>query len=310
MSLAPYTRPPSSSSESERLRRDSNALRASVLDAAMLLGVGASRTLRSWIFDDGSAGADADDEDEFAGADDEDESLRVRALSPPLSPSPPLPRRLLTTAQQQPARTPFGRNKSIYREDFDAATLASYIFDRDAALSSPPLSVPARAPVPSVRFATQQSRGKLRKPRFAVEEEEGGYVTEGGGGRDGESTGIRRSAGGPMRGTKKARRTSRAYAVDADADEDGYVSEGAALRKTKKARPTATATATATGGLLRLLGARTRDAHVTHISGPLPLVRARAGGERSGESSDGTETPEPRTPSSGRTSVVRAGKVR
>lgn len=53
-----------------RVRRDSNALRASVLDVAMQLGIGSSRTLQNWIFD-------AVDEDEEIGGDP-DEDVRCR----------------------------------------------------------------------------------------------------------------------------------------------------------------------------------------------------------------------------------------
>ena len=51
--------------DDSRGRRDSNALRASVLDVAMQLGIGSSRTLQNWIFDA------VDEEDEGDIDDDE-----------------------------------------------------------------------------------------------------------------------------------------------------------------------------------------------------------------------------------------------
>ena len=51
--------------DDSRGRRDSNALRASVLDVAMQLGIGSSRTLQNWIFD-------AVDEEDEGDPDDEE----------------------------------------------------------------------------------------------------------------------------------------------------------------------------------------------------------------------------------------------
>ncbi|KZV65608.1 hypothetical protein PENSPDRAFT_737582 [Peniophora sp. CONT] len=168
-----------------RGRRDSNALRASVLDVAMQLGIGSSRTLQNWMFD-------AVDEEDEGDPDDDD----------------------LVSSGQRPQ---LGRFKSIYREEFDAATLSSGVLDaitkHPGGIRMPPPPIPDSPPKTQSRF-----RNKLRKGRKSDEmEPDTGYLSEGG--------------AAAKRRVHKAKRAAMRSSED-QTDDEGYISEA-----TKKRRP-------------------------------------------------------------------------
>jgi len=136
--------PPSPLSHSQNRHRDSNVLRASVLDAALLLGVGSSRTLQDWIFNT------VDESDEVGEIDDEDAEVPVTPECPSIE-----------------------IWESVYHEDFDATTLSSTVLNK--------ITNPMVRFAPSHQRDTRRLK-KTRKSRVghAGDDDDVGYISEGG----------------------------------------------------------------------------------------------------------------------------------
>ncbi|TFY70587.1 hypothetical protein EVG20_g2423 [Dentipellis fragilis] len=130
----------------EPYNRNSNALRASVLDAALQLGIGSSRTVENWMFN---------------SVTEEDEE------EPEDAPTPALTSTSTTSEESSPSfslPTVTGRPDTAYTEEWKA----HIAHPQDAHL------LPAASP------AKPASKSKLRKPRKDGYESDGGYVSESG----------------------------------------------------------------------------------------------------------------------------------
>ncbi|KAJ7650708.1 hypothetical protein FB45DRAFT_997532 [Roridomyces roridus] len=134
---------PAASQPTEPIHRESNALRASVLDAALQLGFGSNNTVANWMFSN--------------TLEEEEEEPDEDAVKDPLS---------ATSEEYAPYSTP-PTSTSEHSETF-------YPSDRQAV---PQVHFPASPAIPA---PTPSSSNKLRKPRPDGYESDGGYVSDGG----------------------------------------------------------------------------------------------------------------------------------
>ncbi|KZV70128.1 hypothetical protein PENSPDRAFT_752817 [Peniophora sp. CONT] len=201
--------------------RDSNALRASVLDAAIALGFGTNRTVENWMFNT-VAEEDEEDEDEIRTSPGLTNGSSATSTPGPSTSTSPFP----TPAYTQLHNRPFPNAETF----------------------TPPSSAPAAPPTP-------RSKNKLRKPRRGDD----GYISDSTGPQPLKSAKSKRSKSkGPSGGGDSSdegggyfsdfarRRKSKKKSKDKDKDkeksprempDDGEESDGGYLSEaTKKKR--------------------------------------------------------------------------
>ncbi|KAJ7454759.1 hypothetical protein FB451DRAFT_653001 [Mycena latifolia] len=150
----PTPRPTAGQAPTEPANRQSNALRASVLDAALELGFGANGTVANWMFNNALEEADEEDEDPIGRG--------------PLS---------ATSDEYAPYSTP-PTSTSSHSESFHPPIASPVTSPDPNTVTTPQVHFP---PMPAAVIPAPAPSNKLRKARRDDGyESDGGYVSEGG----------------------------------------------------------------------------------------------------------------------------------
>ncbi|KAG6807508.1 hypothetical protein H0H92_007239, partial [Tricholoma furcatifolium] len=148
--------------------RESNALRASVLDAALQLGIGNNSTVTNWMFSNSLA---EEDEEPLRSPSLTHESTATSEESSPghFPWTPPAQHHVQPTFPLIPPN-PFAAS----------ASEAHIHFDKDVGERPARPAMGAGIPFPEPPRPTTPSRGKLRKKRADGYESDGGYISDAG----------------------------------------------------------------------------------------------------------------------------------
>ncbi|KAG6861056.1 hypothetical protein C0995_004557 [Termitomyces sp. Mi166 len=165
--MAPIPRPAPSVSSATSYNRESNALRASVLDAALELGIGHNSTVLNWMFNNSLTEEDEEEPRSPLLTHESPETSEESSFGrSPLTPSPTYAQ---PSFQPIPAKLFPVENRIQFDKYVDQKP------DQPVAGGGITFSDP---PVPS--HPTTPSRGKLRKKRADGYESDGGYMSDGG----------------------------------------------------------------------------------------------------------------------------------
>lgn len=154
------------------VNRDSNALRASVLDAALELGIGNNSTVANWIF---NSSIDEVEEEELRSPTLTTETSESQISSTRYSSTPPTSNHLSPTASQQYVHLYNPHLLAVDRPpqaSFDSPPEVMSNVPTPSAVVFPDIPIPQRPTTPS-------GRGKLRKKRSDGYQSDGGYVSDG-----------------------------------------------------------------------------------------------------------------------------------
>ncbi|KAG5725127.1 hypothetical protein E4T56_gene10233 [Termitomyces sp. T112] len=165
--MAPIPRPaPLVATPTSSTNRESNALRASVLDVALELGIGHNSTVLNWMFNNSLTEEDEEESRSPSLTHDSpatsEESLSRSPLTPPSTRTQP-------SFQALPSKL-FPVENQIQLDKYIDKKPDSQVAGGGVVFSDPP--APSRPTTPS--------RGKLRKKRADGYESDGGYMSDGG----------------------------------------------------------------------------------------------------------------------------------
>ncbi|KAG6899371.1 hypothetical protein C0993_010836 [Termitomyces sp. T159_Od127] len=227
---APIPRPaPRVTAPSSSTNRESNALRASVLDVALELGIGHNSTVMNWMFNNSLT---EEDEEELRSPSLTHESpVTSEESSPGRSPVTPLSSHPQPSFQSIPAKLFPVQNHSDFDKYVDKQP-DRLVTGGGITFSNPP--PPSRPTTPS--------RGKLKKKRGDGYESDGGYMSDGGKKkkeREKEAKERAKEEKQQEKREKEERKRSKSIKVKKRENKDGYATgydtDGASKRSKGKA---------------------------------------------------------------------------